>query len=79
MAFKPKNMNSRNPTGDRAFNGITRIVHGPPTDPAEQADTDAGPVSPAPSGPPAPGGKPQPKRMGGAKKYSTATHSFHNC
>lgn len=81
MAHKPTNFKGRNPTGDKAFNAITKIVHGGPTAPtvSEKLPTEGVPPTAEPASPGiGPKGKPSPK--GKAKsKYSTATNSFMRC
>jgi hypothetical protein len=79
MAFGKANFKSKNPTGDKAFNAITKHVFqggvNPPMAPGGDGDNDTDDQQPA--------GKPQPKggkksKGSGGKRYDTATQSFRS-
>lgn len=81
MAFPPKNYQAKNPTGDKGFNAITKIVNGGPSVPSLQTklatvggtpNMDEGEPAAAPAKKPAGKGKPK-------MRYDTATHSFRKC
>jgi len=79
MAFGKANFKSKNPTGDKAFNAITKHVFqggvNPPMQPGD-GDNDAD-DQPQSAGKPQPKGGKKSKGFGG-KRYDTATQSFRS-